>query len=263
MTNGTDNPLLVFAVSFLGLSLSAWIGRSFSKRRGTLDAEASEGFSTIQAATITLLALIIGFSFSMALGRYDQRKNCEAAEANAIGTEYVRADVLPAADAAKVRELLLSYLHQRILFYDTRDEQQIPTINDQTAKLQAELWSAVNAPAVVQAGPVVALAVAGMNDVLNSQGYSQAAWWNRIPTDAWTLMAVIAVCSNVLIGFKTSHNKPVLLLILPLVVAIAFLLIADIDEPRLGLIRVIPQNLLSLSQSLCTKSAPGTLMPRD
>ena len=51
----------------------------------------------------------------MALGRYDQRKNCEAAEANAIGTEYARADLLPAADAAKVRELLLNYLDQRVL----------------------------------------------------------------------------------------------------------------------------------------------------
>jgi hypothetical protein len=250
MINITNYPRILFAISFLGLSLSAWIGRSISKRQGVSDTEASEGFSAIQAATLTLLALIIGFSFSMALGRYDQRKNCEAAEANAIGTEYVRADLLPAADATKVRELLLNYLDQRIFFYNASDEQQIPKINAQTVKLQAELWSAVHTPAVAQAGPVVALAVAGMNDVLNSQGYTQAAWWNRIPTDAWTLMAVIAVCSNVLIGFKTSHNKPVLLLILPLVVAIAFLLIADIDEPRLGLIRMIPQNLLSLSQSL-------------
>ena len=54
----------------------------------------------VLAATLTLLGLIIGFSFSMAISRYDQRKNYEEAEANAIGTEYVRADLLPAADAA-------------------------------------------------------------------------------------------------------------------------------------------------------------------
>ena len=65
-----------------------------------------EDFGVVQAATLTLLGLIIGFSFSMAIGRYDQRKNYEEAEANAIGTEYVRAGLLPAADATKVRAQL-------------------------------------------------------------------------------------------------------------------------------------------------------------
>jgi hypothetical protein len=81
-------PLLVFAFSFLGLLLSAGIGRSLSKRL-PMEAETHEDFKVIQAATLTLLGLIIGFSFSMALGRYDQRKNCEATEVNAIGAEYV------------------------------------------------------------------------------------------------------------------------------------------------------------------------------
>ena len=74
------------------------------------------------AATLTLLGLIIGFSFSMAISRYDQRKNYEEAEANAIGTEYVRADLLPAADAERMHGLLRNYLDQRVLFYQTRDE---------------------------------------------------------------------------------------------------------------------------------------------
>lgn len=263
MTNVINHPLLVFAISFFGLSLSAWIGKFISKRRPPLPADASEGFGVVQAATLTLLGLIIGFTFSMALGRYDQRKNCEATEANNIGTEYFRANLLPVADTAKVRVLLLNYLDERVLFYGTSDEKQLPEIDVQTAKLQAELWSAVRSPAIEQGGPVAALVVSGMNDVLNSQGYTQAAWWNRIPISAWTLMAAIAICSNVLVGFRTAHNKPVLLMILPLVVSIAFLLIADIDEPRGGLIQVIPQNLLSLSQSLHTKSTPGSWTPRD
>jgi len=213
-----------------------------------------EEFGVVQAATLTLLGLIIGFSFSMALSRYDQRKNYEEAEANAIGTEYVRADLVPAADAAKVRALLANYLDQRVSFYAARDEQQILRINARTAELQAELWSAVRVAAVAQPGPVIALAVEGMNDVLNSQGYTQAAWWNRIPIAAWALMAAIAVCSNVLLDLTMRNDKKglAMLLVLPLVVSIAFLLIADIDSPRGGLIRVIPQNLLSLSQSLHT-----------
>ena len=124
----------------------------------------------------------------MAVSRYDQRKNCEEAEANALGTEYLRAGLLPAADSVRVRALLLNYLDQRVLFYRTRDEQQLQEINARTAELQTELWSAVQAPAVVQPTPIVALAVAGMNNILNSQGYTQAAWWNRIPIEAWGLM---------------------------------------------------------------------------
>lgn len=253
MPNLMNYPLFVFALSFVGLWLSARIGASLAKRRRDLETEeVREDFGVIQAATLTLLGLIIGFTFSMALGRYDQRKNFEEAEANAIGTEYVRADLLPAADAAKVRALLLNYLDQRVLFYTTRDEEQLRQINKQTASVQRELWSAVQAPAVAQPTLMVALAVAGMNDVLNSQGYTQAAWWNRIPIAAWALMAAIAICSNCLMGYgaRKAEAEVVLLQVLPLVVAIAFFLIADIDSPSGGVIRVTPQNLLSLSQSL-------------
>jgi len=252
MKNLMNSPLLVFVLSFFMLWLSAWIGASLLKRKRAFGDEAREDFGVVLAATLTLLGLIIGFSFSMAIGRYDQRKNYEEAEANAIGTEFVRADLLPAADAARVRALLLSYLDQRVLFYQTTDREQLPQINTQTVKLQSELWAAVRAPAVAQPTPIVALAVAGMNDVLNSQGYTQAAWWNRIPLSAWGLMLAIAICSNVLIGLgaKNAKAEAFVLPVLPLVVSIAFLLIADIDSPRGGLIRVNPQNLLSLSQSL-------------
>ena len=211
-----------------------------------------EDFSVILSATLTLLGLLIGFSFSMAISRYDERKNYEEAEANAIGTEYVRADLLPTADAAKVRELLRKYTDQRILFYKTRDNNELLQINARTAQLQSELWSAVRGPAASQPTPVVALAISGMNDVLNSQGYTQAAWWNRIPFAAWGMMAAIAICANLLVGYgaRKAAAQGVLAFVLPLVVSIAFLLIADIDSPRGGIVRVAPQNLVSFAQSL-------------
>jgi hypothetical protein len=247
-----DVPIVAFVVSFVALSVSACLADLFRRRIRSVGDREREDIAVVLTATLTLLGLIIAFSFSMAINRYDQRKNYEEAEANAIGTEYLRADLLPAADAARVRALLLSYLDQRVLFYRTRDEQELRQINAQTAKLQTALWSAVQAPAVVQPTPVAALSVAGMNDVLNSQGYTQAAWWNRIPLAAWGLMAAIAICSNVLVGFGARNVKAefFLLPVLPLVVSIAFLLIADIDSPRGGVIRVNPQNLVSLSQSL-------------
>jgi hypothetical protein len=204
------------------------------------------------AATLTLLGLIIGFSFSMAVSRYDLRKNYEEAEANAIGTEYVRADLLPAADAERIRLLLRQYLDERVMFYRIRDSRELQHINAVTSQLQTDLWNSVKSPAEAKPTPVVALAVSGMNDVLNSQGYTQAAWWNRIPIAAWGLMMAIAICCNLLIGYGALHAeaKSVRLIVLPLVVSISFLLIADIDSPRSGIIHVSPQNLLSLAQSI-------------
>ena len=252
MNSITDHPFLVFVISFVVLWLSTQLGAGVLKRWRKLEQDAHEDFNVILAATLTLLGLIIGFSFSMATSRYDQRKNLEEEEANAIGTEYVRADLLPAADAVKVRALLKNYVDQRVLFYTVRDEQQLRQIDIRTAQLQADLWSAVLAPAAAQPTPVVALAVSGMNDVLNSQGYTQAAWWNRIPTAAWGLMGAIAICSNLLLGYggRSTKSGRVLHLVLPLVVSISFFLIADIDSPRRGAILLNPQNLVSLAESL-------------
>jgi len=250
--NIMNYPAVIFAVSLGSLWFSAGMGAYLCKRRGNLEEDEREDFGVIQAATLTLLGLIIGFTFSMAVSRYDQRKNYEEAEANAIGTEYVRADLLPTADAAKVRALLTDYLDQRVLFYRIRDESQIRQVAASTAQLQRDLWSAALAPAAAQPSPVIALAVSGMNDVLNSEGYAQFAWGNRIPAEAWFLMGMIAIFGNLLIGYGVHRPraKTLLLLAVPLVVSISFFLIADIDSPRGGIIRVPPQNLMSLVQSL-------------
>jgi hypothetical protein len=243
-------PFLVLILSFVVMAAAALAGDKLRERIGPINEEERDDFNIVLGATLTLLGLIIGFSFSMAISRYDQRKNYEEAEANAIGTEYVRADLLPPGDAAKLRGLLKEYVDKRILFYETQDPGLLAKVDQDTAELQTQLWSATRASATAQPTPVVALAVSGMNDVLNSQGYTQAAWWNRIPMAAWALMAAIAICCNVLIGYSAHRRDRALFLILPIAVSISFFLIADIDSPRGGAIRVVPQNLLSLAQSL-------------
>jgi len=245
-----DFPLVVFAVSLIALWSAALAGAFLRKKVRPLEEDLRDDFAAVQTAILTLLSLLIGFTFSMAVSRYDQRKNYEEAEANAIGTEYVRADLLPAVDAAKVRELLRSYLDQRVLFYTTRDLPQRRQIDTKTAQLQNELWSAVQTPAIAQPTPTMALAVMGMNDVLNSQGYTQHAWWYRIPVEAWGLMAVIAICCNLMMGYGGRRTSRLLLLVVPLAVSVSFFLIADIDSPLGGVIRVQPQNLLSVVQTL-------------
>jgi hypothetical protein len=147
----------------------------------------------------------------MATERYDQRKKFEEAEANAIGTELLRADFLPPDDAARVRKLLGDYLEQRILFFINKDDAERARIDQRTTQLQGELWAAVRGPASAQQTPVTALALVGMNDVLNSQGYTQAAYWNRIPTAARCLLAAIALCCAVLLGYRAmaaDREKP-------------------------------------------------------
>jgi hypothetical protein len=245
-------PQVLFLASFVGLWLSTRAGFLADRRLRPLAEEARENYSVVLTATVTLLVLIVGFSFSMAVTRYDQRKNYEEQEANAIATEYVRADLLPPPNSVKVRELLREYVGERVQYYITRDPVTLSQMNALTTRLQEQMWSTVGSAATARPSPLTSLAASGMNDVLNSQGYTQAAWRNRIPHGAWILMAAIALCCNFLIGYGARRTGTGLLLVLPLVLAISFFLIADIDSPRYGVIRVYPQNLLSVAQSLQT-----------
>jgi len=235
--------------------LSVWFGNAALSRYRSKDTETSEDLGVIQTATLTLLALIIGFTFSMAIDRHDNRETLEEGEANAIGTEYLRADLLPANTSARTKDLLNQYLEQRILFYSRQNKAKIQEIQQKTDTLQSALWSEILPAARSQPSPTIALVVSGMNDVLNSQGYVQAAWWNRIPYPAWALMAAIALCANILVGFGARNFKKNigLFMIFPFVTSVSFFLIADIDSPRGGVIRIEPRNLITLKQNLHPK----------
>ncbi len=247
-----DYPPLVFVASLLLCVFSLWFGATVMRRLRPPDEAKREDFNVILGAVLTLLGLIIGFSFSMAGSRYDQRKDLEAAEANTIGTEYIRADLLPAEETRRVQQLLRDYLDQRVLFYTTRNAQAVAQINARTVQLQSQLWSAVAGLGKDALQPAVALVVSGMNEVLDSQGYTQAAWWNRLPAAAWVLMIVITMCGHAMIGngARKIRAEPVLQMVLPLVVSVSFFIIADIDSPRGGVIRVHPENLISLAETL-------------
>jgi hypothetical protein len=246
MINLMNYPLVMFVLSFLAL----WATARMGARRSKGIEEAQEDFAVIHGAVLTLLGLIVGFTFSMAVGRYDQRKLYEEEEANAIGTEYLRADLLSSSEAESVRTLLRQYLDQRIVFYQVREPG--PLNQSATAQLQTRLWAIVKSPPQAQQTPVMALVISGMNDVLNSQGYTQASWWNRIPLQAWALMAVIALCGTFMVGLHLRHVRAnsVLLIVFPAIISLAFFLIADIDSPTGGLIRVAPVNLMALAESL-------------
>ncbi len=230
--------------------LGSWLRSRFHSE----EKEGAENLNLVVPATLTLLGLIIGFTFSMATNRYDQRKLFEEGEANAIGTEWVRAGLLPPAQEAAVKRLLLPYLDHRIAFFRLDYGSKLAAVDGATVQLQSQLWNAVRPAAVAQPTPVMALVASGMNDVLNSQGYTQFSWWNRIPTTAWALMILIALFANGLVGYATRRSRDggLLLWVLPLLIAVSFFLIADIDSPRGGIIRVEPVNLMALSQEIHT-----------
>src|SRR5215831_3958092 len=207
MATLANGPLILFAVSFVALWLAAWLGAAaFRRLRSEIDSERDD-YAVVQGAVLTLLALIVGFTFSMAVTRYDQRKNLEEEEANAIGTEYLRVRLLPADAVANAQALLVAYLEQRIRWYVTPDDAELARIDQRTAELQSDLWSAVEPTARAQPTPVTLAVVTGMNDVLNSQGYTTAAWLNRIPAGARDLLAAISVCAMMVVGAGARESK--------------------------------------------------------
>jgi len=250
MFNPLDYPLLILVVSLSAFWISSSIGAWLRKRTRNLEEGDRDDFKFVLGGTLTLLGLIIGFTFSMAVSRYDQRKNLEQQEANAIGTEYDRADLLPPTDALKVHALLKNYLDQRISDYTSRNEQMHRQAVAQTTRLQTDMWSAVSTSAAARPSPLTALAVAGMNEVLDRQGDAQAARSNRIPISAWILVIMMSIFCNLLMSYGALKRRSFLALVLPISLSISLFLIADIDSPGSGVIRVHAQNLDSLAESL-------------
>ena len=246
-----DHPILLSLVCFVVIAAAGWIGHQLRRKAGPIDEDDRSDLSLIVTATLTLLGLIIGFTFSMAVTRYDLRKHSEADEANSIGTEYNRAYMLPQAESVAVHDLLNEYLGLRIQFYEIRhDPGQLNQVEIRRDKVQKKMWEIVASVGESKPTATIALVVAGMNQVIDNQGYAQAAWWNRIPRAAWILMVAIAVCSNFLVGCNScKYGKP-LYLVLPLAIAVSFMLIADIDSPRNGVIFIRPDNLRSLSETM-------------
>jgi hypothetical protein len=252
MMNPMDYPFLVLVTSFVVMLVPAWLGDWLRKRRRNVDDAQREDMKMVLNAVLILMALLIGFTFSMAVSRYDQRKKLEEEEANAIGTEYLRTDLMSAANAAEAQRQLKKYTDERIRFYSAPNSQAAASVRAGTAEVEERLWAAVLAERAHDT-PVTALVFSGMNDVINSEGYTQAAYLDRIPNPAWGLMIVIALYCNLLIGFSESRTEMRALLVFPVVVSIAFYLIAEIDSPHGGMIRVVPYNLVSLSQSMLPK----------
>ncbi|MFU5483908.1 hypothetical protein ACM7XN_20640 [Pseudomonas aeruginosa] len=247
----TLNSIGIFLVSFLFLGSGAQLGIWMCRRVKT-PMEGIEDFRMILGATLSMLGLLIGFTLSMAISGFNNRQMGEEEEAAAINTAYIRADLLPSEDSAKIRPLLVDYVEKRLQFYTTRDPGMQEDIRSQTLALQNQLWSAISAVANARQTPVMALAITGISDVLNTQKRTQASWRHQVPIAAWWLLGVVAICCNMMVGYNARglRRRAGLLLILPVVISMSFMMIADIDAPGRGIIRVKPVNLEYLYETI-------------
>jgi uncharacterized membrane protein len=249
MAELVDQPLLLLVVSFVALLLAAAIGVVAEKVWNLVKSSDHNELAIVQSAAVTLLGLIVGFTFAMAISRYDQRKVLEEAEANAIGTEYLRVGLMPDSAASNARGALKHYLDLRIQYYLTTDQRELTRIGAERAKLEADLWAAMRSQSEASPTAITMLVAWGLNDVFNSTDATAAAWLDRIPIPAWWLLAMIAIGANVMLGVGARRFNS-LLLVVPLAVSVSFFLIADIDSPRGGVVQVKPENLDRLAASL-------------
>jgi hypothetical protein len=196
----------------------------------------------LQAASLGLLALLLGFTFSMALMRFDTRKQLVLDEANAIGTTYLRAQLLPEPARKEVSDLLRRYVDVRLEFYRAGINQKtLQKVDDETEKLHKALWSYAMAaggqdPRAIPTG----LFIKSLNEVIDLHAKRVTAMENHVPESIFVLLLVVATLSLGLVGYGagTGRDRNLLPTVISVIlIASVILLIMDLDRPRRGLIK--------------------------
>lgn len=233
--------VLFFPLTLFALLLAGAAGTALRQRFPKIVMDEHAGpFGAVQAAVLALPGLLLGFSFSMGVGRYDSRKNAEIGEANAIGTAFERTGSMPGDVAERQRALLRRYTEERIRFYEAgRDWAAVANAAQDASGVQTQMVAEAEHSMGDGKRDAVANgclgALTGMGDAAEIR---QAALENGIPTMAWFLLITVSVFASFLVGLGMVRRHGLLLVILPVVVAASLTLIRDLDTPRGGLIRV-------------------------
>ena len=210
--------------------------------------------ASIQGGIIGLLALILGFSFNIALNRYDSRAGAELEEANAIGTARLRTDLLPAPFDAEANKLLSEYIDLRLQINDTNLTQKEARADLQlrTKTVQERLWSlsieaADRAPNPVRTGYFVQ----AINEVIDAHGKRDDLLARQIPPPIYYLLFLIFISTAGLIGYASGlgyKTSRVPALILGLLISLMVFIIVDLDRPRRGVIEVRQDSMEALRE---------------
>jgi hypothetical protein len=247
-----DHPVRYFAVLLLALVSSSELGIRWSlAQRDKLDQEARSGPTTIHGAILGLLGLMLGFTFVMALSRYDLRRQLVVEEANAIGTIWLRSSMIPEPYRDAVPKLLRAYVDARLDFYSAGlDQKRLLAAVDRTAQLQRSLWSEALGAARDQPTPITALFVQALNEVIDLDTSRVEALENRIPLTVWMLLIAVSILASLVTGNVYPHRASPMVLLVPIVLAGVMALIADLDSSRGGLILVSQQSMVRLQNAM-------------
>jgi hypothetical protein len=230
----------VFVGILLCLALGRWIGHRAIARYGT----GLPSLSSLEAAVFALLGLIIAFTFSGALTRFDVRRGQAVDEANAIGTAYYRIDLLPASAQPRLRETFRDYVDARISTY--RKLPDIAAAQRELARsleLQTEIWSqAVAAIRMPESRPGAELLVMpALNQMYDITAVRVAATQIHPPAIIYAMLVALALASALLAGYQTAGEKGydwIHKIGFAGIVAFTIYVIIDIEYPRLGWIRL-------------------------
>jgi len=251
-----ENPLGLFAMVFVGLVAAVEIGFRAAAHAAVRNDEARHEQAVASRDTLgILLSLLLGFTLAMALPRFDLRKQLVIDEANAIGTASLRSQILPEPARNNMRELLGQYADTRIVFSTTSlIKSELDPVLKRSSQLQSQLWEQAAAAARENSGPVMALFLSSINDVIDLGEKRLAAVENRIPISIWVMLLLISVLTCLTFGYSARSRFWMVSVISPLMIAIVMWLIADLDSPRSGLIRADYSSLVRARNDL--RNAP-------
>jgi hypothetical protein len=242
---------------FVGMSLLSILCYRLGRRRIKEEDSTTEVSGAIMAAVLTLLGLMIAFLFSGAYSRYDARRQLIVQEANAIGTAYLRLDLLPASAQVPLREKFREYATSRAVFYEKlTDVQEAKKEYFRACALQKEIWSkAVAASTGPQQQSTRILLLPALNEMIDIVTTRTVAVQTHPPLVIYVVLCAIAFACAGLIGYRSSiseHPNHLYNVLLAASISIVFYLILDIEYPRYGLINLDTVNhiLVDLAESM-------------
>ena len=244
--------IITAAIVLLSIELGWRLG---NYRRHHAEEERQAPVSAAVGATLGLLAFLLAFTFGMAGSRFDNRKQNVLQEANAIGTTYLRADLLPEGPRNQVRSLLREYTALR-----AEGAASIMSLQGManTSALHDRLW-ALAATAGTQSNSIsTGLFIQSLNELIDLDAVRVTALRNQIPDSIWLMLFVVTIFAMTAMGYEfglTGARSWAVTLLLVIVFTTVITLIADLDRPQQGLVRVSQQPLIDLLNKIGT-SAP-------
>jgi hypothetical protein len=255
MTSPIDNEwIFVLVVGLVLLGASELGLRTGFRLYARHDEERKSQLSGVQGAVFGLLGLLLGFTFAMAVARHDARRTMVVQEANAIGTAWLRAGLLPGEHPKQVKELLRRYLNVRLEYRATFNDpaSQVEALR-RSAEIQRAIWSHAEMAAGESPSPIVVSFVSAVNDLIDTDADRVAAARNHIPGAVWVLVLVVAAFGCYTSAYNSGAQgarSTFTSLFLPLLLAIVIGVIFDIDHALQGAIGVSQQPLLELRDSI-------------